>query len=353
MVLKINYTKCGVAMRSQQLERYAARFVGDTTAKVYNALLILLERKLRRCYDDLDETQDSDQEAAAQPSSTTLDIIDVLSPTLDLVTAIADPSDANGLTNGYHDDDEDDDDVVGATVKRESARPVRDDYGAASIKQRNKRLDHIEQHMNLLAEHPRGFVDKIGTRGKGEWRVNFPALTRSLQRAEIETVINVRFGSIATRLVRMLSSKGKLEEKQVAAFSLMRQKDIRSILTGMQEAGFVEAQEVPKDNTRQPSRTLYFWYFDHERCRQLLLSDTYKAMCRLLQRVHVQRDGVQDVIDKAERLDVVGHEDEYLTTSDKTHLRRWRESEEKLLTQLARQDDMVALLRDFLVPQPS
>ncbi|KAG9566535.1 hypothetical protein KCU97_g16644, partial [Aureobasidium melanogenum] len=139
-----------------------------------------------------------------------------------------------------------------------------------------------------------------------------------------------------------------LDEKQVANFSLMRQKDIRSILTAMHEQGFVEAQEVPKDNTRQPSRTLFLWYFDPERCRQLLLQRTYKAQARLIQRMQHEKDVVSEVIQKAERLDVVGHEDEYLTAGDKQVLRTWREFEEKLLTQLARQDDLVALLRDFL-----
>lgn len=120
-----------------------------------------------------------------------------------------------------------------------------------------------------------------------------------------------------------------------------------SVLANMQEAGFVETQEVPKDASRQPSRSLYLWFFNQERVAKLLLFDSYKVMTRLVERIQVQKSFRQEVIAKAERLDVVGHEDEYLTAGDRLHLREWREEEEKLLTQLTRLDDMVALLRDF------
>ncbi|GAB7353017.1 hypothetical protein MBLNU459_g3574t1 [Dothideomycetes sp. NU459] len=334
-VIKVNYEKCNVALRSQALERQVARSIGETTAKVYSALLVLLERKVARCYDDLEEYAEPADEEAAQPSSTTLEITDIIDPSVDLSSTIATVDDF---------DDFDEDDYNDGHVKREKTA----DREVSSLAARNKRMGLIEQHMAILAEHPHGFATKISTRGKGEWRVNFPALVRWLQRNEIESVINTRFGSVSTRIVRMLSAKGKLDEKQVASFSLLRQKDIRSILTEMHEAGFVEAQEVPKDNSRQPSRALYLWYFDPERCKQQLLSNTYKAQARLIQRMQFEKDEVQHSIQKAERLDVVGHEDEILGQVDKQVLRQWREYEEKLLTQLARQDDLVALLRDFL-----
>jgi len=116
----------------------------------------------------------------------------------------------------------------------------------------------------------------------------------------------------------------------------------------MQEAGYVDTQEIPRDNSRQPSRTIYLWFYDQDRMRKLVLNDVYKAMSRLLQRIKVERERVHTVIEKAERLDVRGHEDKYLTKVEREALWAWRECEEKLLVQLSRQDDLVALLRDFL-----
>ena len=347
MVLKVNYEKCNVALRSQSLERLAARSIGDVTAKVYGTLLQLLERKIPRCYDDLEEYTDEHEEEDAQPTATTLDIGDLIPTSLDLGSTIAKDDDfLNGDDDAY-----DADDALGRPVKREASASGGYNHDASSFADRNKRLTQIEQHMALLAEHPRNFCSKISTRGKGEWRVNFPALSRWMQRNEIESLISARFGSIATRIVRMLNAKGKLDEKQVANFTLMRQKDIRAILAEMHEAGFLEAQEVPKDNSRQPSRTLFLWYFDPDRCRQLILSTTYKAQARLIQRMQYEKEEVSAVVQKAERLDVVGHEDQLLTASDKSILRRWSEFEEKLIVQMARQDELVALMRDFLGEQ--
>lgn len=339
MVIKVNYEKCKVAMRSEALERLAARSIGDVTAKVYGALLKLLEGQVHRCFDDLETYDDEEDEDKAQPSATTLDIGDMLSPSLDLTTTIADDDDDQ--LNGDHYND------TGQDIKPSLAPPSSINTNN-NIQDRNKRFTQIEQHMSLLAEHPRAFCHKISTRGRGEWRINFPSLSRFLQRNEIESTISARFGSVATRIARMLHANGKLDEKQVANLTLMRQKDIRSIMAEMHESGFLEAQEVPKDNSRQPAKTLFLWYFDPERCRRLIVSMAYKAQARLIMRMRAEKADVMPVVQKAERLDVVGHEDEFLTQGDKATLRRWREFEEKLLCQLARQDELMAVMRDFL-----
>ncbi|KAK5012024.1 RNA polymerase III subunit C82, partial [Cryomyces antarcticus] len=70
-------------------------------------------------------------------------------------------------------------------------------------------------------------------------------------------------------------------------------------------------------------------------------------------RIKVEKAKVQAVIDKAERTDVVNNEEKYLTNMERDVLREWRNTEEKLLVQLARQDDLVALFRDFTPEMPA
>jgi len=346
LVVRVNFAKCNVAMRTELFERYATRFFGDTTAKLYGTMLRMLERKLFRCRDEvvtkIDDEED-DNKGSSLPSVTTVEILDALDPSLDLASAIArDDTDSDGFSGHYVDDQ-----GIRPSKGRHDDYNIDGDFAPSAMKARNKRLNEIEQHMRMLAEHPRGFVDRIGTRGKGEWRVEFNSLTESLQGAEVESVISARFGTVSARVVRLLKQKGKLEQKQIEEGCMVRKRDAQAMLSNMQELGIVETQEVPRDAARQPSRAFYLWYFDQDRVAKMLLLDTYKAMSRLLQRIQVQKSFRQEVIDKAERLDVIGHEDAYLTLSDKTHLRDWREEEEKLLTQLMRQDDIVALLRDF------
>ena len=50
------------------------------------------------------------------------------------------------------------------------------------------------------------------------------------------------------------------------------------------------------------------------------------------------------------RIDVVGKEEQYLSKGERAALVDWKKREEKMLAQLSRLDDMVAVLRDFRLP---
>ena len=219
--------------------------------------------------------------------------------------------------------------------------------GFTPYRERNKRTSLIEAHLSLLEEHHTNLC--VRTRpGSQEWRVNFAALTDTLIEAEIDSTISARpGGNTALRVIRILRARGRLDEKQVASFAMLRIKDVRSCLTELQFSGFVEAQELPKDTGRQPSRTVYLWYCDTRRVQSILLQSTYKSMTRTLQRVEVERERYLPIITKAERSDVQGQEEKKLGASDKATLRAWKERRERLLVQVSRMDDMVALLRDF------
>lgn len=352
MVVRVNYDKLNVALRNQQLVESAARSLGVTTAKVYAALLRQLGDVVSRCHDEFSDFPDKEAELEASATVTTLETSKALGANLDLSGIPGSECEdtvmheVNWKVNGNHDQN----------WPERSAVKRNDSTGEtveALNSDRKGQLTLVEHHIRILADSPQRFVLWAGTRGRGEWRVDFRALTTALIQTALESVVSARFdGSLPVRIVRILAAKGKLDEKQVATIGLMRQKDIRGILGAMQEAGFVETQEVPRDNQRQPSRTMYFWFWDIERCRMLVVNDTYKAMARLLQRAKVEREKVRSVIEKAERTDVVGHEDRYLSGMERGALRQWRDIEEKLLCQLGRMDDMVALMRDFIGGPP-
>lgn len=338
-MVAISQDQCAVALRTEQLVDYASRYLGDTTSKVYEALLRQMEKKVHRCNDPFDQAASEEDEADDLPSVTAREVLELLDPNLDLAAAIGNPEDQ---MNGDSPDSENED---GGSTPNGTA--LTNGTGPANA---GGRLGLVKLHCSLLFEDPRRFVRWVGSRGGGEYKVDFRPLTYSLIQHELEATVLARWGPLAARIIRILSARGKLDEKQVSTAGLMRTKEIRAALTAMQEAGVVETQEVPKDNTRAPSRTMYFWFFDQDRCRQIVLTDTYKAMARILQRIKVERAKVQTVIDKAERSDVIGNEDRFLTGPEKQGLRTWREAEEKLLAQLGRQDDLVAILRDFRMP---
>jgi DNA-directed RNA polymerase III subunit RPC3 len=71
---------------------------------------------------------------------------------------------------------------------------------------------------------------------------------------------------------------------------------------------------------------------------------------RILQRIQFEREKVQPLLSKAERSDVIGNEEKWLSKGELDALRKWKEVQEKLSLQLFREDELVATLRDFHGP---
>ena len=205
------------------------------------------------------------------------------------------------------------------------------------------------QHLLLLVKHPFKFLHHLpATENVDEsWSVDVNSLSQKLRIHAVMQTVTARFGTIGARLVRILHAKGKLDEKSLSTLALMSQKTMRALLTKLSRAGFIEVQEIPKDSQRAPSKTMYLWSFEEERCRKRLLDDTYTAMCRILQRISIEQATVRDTVEKSERTDVQGHEDTLLSVEERRALAEWASREEMLLGELGRLDDFVAVLRDF------
>jgi DNA-directed RNA polymerase III subunit RPC3 len=359
----VNFEKCNVGLRNQQLVRMAARYVGETTAKVYEALLRVLENQVIRCYDPLDpiarpppsakkekkeggrgkKDDEEDKDLGEnmkrvirddhQPLIKVGEVANMLDPEIDLNNGLY-GEELVPTTNGRADDGPD----IGKENKG-GPHPVR----KRKPMDPTMRLLKIEQHLRILAVDPRQFVVLVGR----DYRVPYNAITRNLINNTIEEYVTARYGMLSARVVRMLHASGNLDEGQLKDHSMVSDKDIRLAIIPLCQAGLLRMQEVPKDTTRQTNRIMWSVKYDVRRARRQLIKDSYQAMTRLLARLEVERTKVDMVIEKSERSDVIGHEDKYLSEPEKQKLHRWNEVEEMLLRQVYRMDDLVATMRDF------
>lgn len=216
------------------------------------------------------------------------------------------------------------------------------DTSSAKAVALRKHLAILVDH-NLLHHHaPSGEID-----GKESWSVPFAILSHTLRLTEINTTMTAHYGSPALRILHILQKHGKLDEKTLIAYSLLATKLLRSTLSSLHSAGYIELQEVPRDNNRAPSKTLYLWFFDEGRCSRRLLDDYYQAMSRCLQRLKAERDGVRELLAKSQRSDVRGREKEFLLGEEWKKFEKWREVEETLLGEVSRLDEGVVVLRDL------
>lgn len=331
LTVRVNYEKLDVALRNRRFLEFAERDAPPETAQIYDYLLRRIEYQTTKCRDTVEiprEGEEGEQYSVSIPLSALAQDID---PYLDLIGSLGptETSTNNRLgkrplddtVNG--DDDGDDDGTNGS------------------------RTFEIDQHLCLLAQPPLNLTSKRLNGGIITWTVEFRHLARKLRHLELERIVEARYGDVALRVLRVLQAKGKLDEKRLQEISLLPFKDLRQVLASMQTGGFVDLQEVPRDAQRQPSRTIYLWFYDPDRIRNSILQDTYKSMSRCLQRLRFERGRLKDFLEKTERSDVKGNEELYLSEGELERLREWRAKESLLLGEVARLDDMVAVVRDY------
>lgn len=288
------------------------------------------------------------------PMATDVEVLEQLNKAIDLTQGVKTENHSSIKPNGVHKrkilSDDPDEAELGIKIEKDSDDEEMDEAPPINphklLKERNKRLALVSMHLNILAEHTKHFIRR--TPDKKASHIDIAALTARLVQDEVDTMIGNRYSTIETRIVRCLRERGKLEEKSVQTMCMMRLMPLRMHLTFLQFAGICDSQEVPKDASRQPNRSVHLWSFNEKRVVNQYLRRAYQGMARSLQRLRVEREGkFRAVIEKAERVDVKGREQELLNLAEKNLLKEWRDTEERLLVQVDRLDDLVGVLRDF------
>jgi DNA-directed RNA polymerase III subunit RPC3 len=342
--MRINFEKCTVLLRNQQLVRLAYRYIGETTSKVFQALLRSIENKLVRCWDPLDSDvrlfsreENNSKQFLVSPET----ILKYLDPDLDLNNGLYSQPTMNGVnghsqlqkpkaptTNGNT-----------STAEKESIPSLKRKASANS----NELTFKIISHLKILERDPRRFVIFV----EGKWTVPFKSLTRLLIQHEIENTITARFGPVSARLIRILHKNHSTDEKALASAAILKPKEVRAATNALLAAGLLATHEIPRDSNRTTNRLLWLYAYDPISVRARLIRDSYAAMLRLLRRADVEKERMSGLLQKAERTDVVGKEDIYLTSDERRELWKVREMEMDLLGHVGRIDDLVACLRYF------
>jgi DNA-directed RNA polymerase III subunit RPC3 len=205
------------------------------------------------------------------------------------------------------------------------------------------RQHQLEAHLNVLANCPEQFLKSKGR----SWTVPYGTLTPILIQDVILTHISSTFGNIAARLIRILAWIGNLDEKSLCQRSLMSPKDVRPVLARLLKEEFVSISVVARDSVKTTGKGVNLYSYSVANARAKILENTYRTVCRLLQRAEQEKEEIKVVIEKAERSDVKGNEDKYLTVAERDALDKWNEKEALVMAHIARCDDLIGVLRDF------
>ena len=362
-------------MRNDHLVEFAGRTIGLVTAGVYAHVLGALEPNVQACREEPENLNEPGTEIDLHflPQITTAELEGAIRDSPELTSALGRPDDGrldmaqfdhpkkrrkkeraiDGeviLDEAEASGSNDDDNVSDASSDPENSKSEMDvDLNALPSNRYDPNRDAIRNHLLILAMHPLRFLHHLPKTSTlpERWTIDYPTLMNNVTRQLLLETIRSRHGLPAARLTRILFDKGKTDEKVLCSISLLAQKTMRSYLLPLHEAGMIGLQEVPRDNSRNPQRTNFLWFFDPGRCKAKILEETYKTMARCLRRLRVEREKVKGTIEKANRSDVVGREEELLGVQELEALNVWKEMDEKTWGEVLRLDDLVASLRDF------
>jgi len=222
IVVRVNHEKFLILFRNKELVVLAERRLGKTTAQVYAQLLKGLEDKILRCQDSIETDEDDAIETQKRFKISTLELSRTFDKDIELDNSIAavpknisigkkrargGDMEMDGIDDGDDDGEDEDEDVDEWAQDEQELNP--------ETAAKKRRMGIIKEHLDLLAQDPYHFVKSEGNRGLGEWSVSFGELMKTMKQAEMEKIIEQRFGGVGLRLLRILQEKGKLDEKQV------------------------------------------------------------------------------------------------------------------------------------------
>ena len=368
-------------MRNDSLINLAEESIGAGTSKVYAKLLHALEPKIRMCKNSDHVTKDNyeERDLTAFPHVSTEDLLLMFDDTTELTSALGyieasmtdfeevdhpkkrrkkAPSHEEAIADGDTSPDEDEDEE-GSNSSSDDSGLVSDfdeingdeDYqhGPLTIVAKDPRHETIRKHLLLLARHPYKFLHHFPQTYilPERWTVDFSSVVDNIVHHTLMETITSRYGTPARRIASILHEKGRIGEKDLMWISLLPQKPMKAYIAKMHAGGMVHLQEVPRDSTRTPARTMYLWFFDAERSKVNLMEEAYKVMARHLQRAQVEGEKVKNTVEKAMRSDVVGKEEVFLSVQEREALANWRSVERQIWGEIWRLDELVAIVRDY------
>ena len=358
-------------MRNDHLVDLAGRAISTSTAGVYAQVLRTLQPQVRGCLVEPENSIEVDVELDMNslPQVSTAELVGAIKGSPELAGALSKSDDGrfdHPKKRRKKEVDSEGKAVVDAGPNPEetnasnseedetsdlSSDPeeVDTDQKATHSHLQDSRSDSIRNHLLVLAMHPLSFLHHLPKTPvlPERWTVDYHTLMKNATHHILLETISSRHGLPAARLTRILFDKGKTDEKVLCSISLLAQKTMRSYLLPLHKAGMIGLQEVPRDNSRNPQRTNFLWFFDPDRCKSKLLDETYKTMARFLRRARVEGGKVKGTLEKSCRSDVVGREKEFLGVQELEALDVWRDIDERIWGEVSRLDDLVACLRDF------
>lgn len=129
--------------------------------------------------------------------------------------------------------------------------------------------------------------------------IQYDVIVQAIRRDYVLTHLLTKYGPYAQRILNVLYDYPRLEEKQIADFSLTPKKGTKELLHTLLTGGYVELLEVPTSADRlNPAKSYYLWCVDYVHCGANLLKIFYKSYANTILRLDTEREKSSAFVDK-------------------------------------------------------
>ncbi|XP_072166937.1 DNA-directed RNA polymerase III subunit RPC3-like [Diadema setosum] len=231
------------------------------------------------------------------------------------------------------------------------------------------KLDHrrLEQYMKLLIDDQTMIVRRFSDAGGGTYDIDLEQASRIICTANIESVVQERFGSKSYRIFKTLLMKKYLEQKEIENFALIPAKEAKELVYQMFSENFLSVQEIPRTPDHAPSRTIYLFTVSLCQVSHMLMERCYKSLINTMLRRQYESAENRRLIEKEQRVEAITASlqgsgadpaqveeiEKMMTPLEKQQLQKYKRRIAKLEQSELQVDQTALVLNNFVMQEAS
>lgn len=181
-----------------------------------------------------------------------------------------------------------------------------------------KSIGLIVEHIRLLCSSSVPFLYEVSP---GSYTVPFLLLEKHIKAHQLDALVKTTLGGNALRVLRCIKDLKLADEKAISTAVLLKERDVKNELYRLFHMNLVEIQEVPRSLDRAALKTFYLFRHKDAPSYRFLAHVMAHTMADILAKMASLKLDNKILLEKCEREDVKGHENELLLDTELKTLR--------------------------------
>lgn len=200
------------------------------------------------------------------------------------------------------------------TIEEEAEEVVEFDINGSTDNSDPHSITLIQHHLRLLTSSTS--IPFLMELSPGVYTVSYTQLIKHLKEYNYETIIKTTLGGASLRILRCLKKLKLADEKTLSNSVLLKEKQVRNEVYKLINLNVIEIQEIPRSTDRAASKTFYLFRHKPSNSYSYLVNSLKFCMGEILTNILNFKQDNKILLEKCDREDVKGHENELLLESE-------------------------------------